>query len=53
VEALMVGDVPAKDGGAAAAGIRSYVLPAGQVPGSRRGLDAVLRLAGVPVPGYR
>ncbi|THA25980.1 HAD family hydrolase [Streptomyces sp. RKND-216] len=47
-QALMVGDVPAKDGGAAAAGIRSYVLPAGQVPGSRRGLDAVLRLAGVP-----
>ncbi|MFR9673515.1 HAD family hydrolase [Streptomyces sp. TR02-1] len=46
-EALMVGDVPAKDGGAAAVGIRSYVLPAGQVPGSVRGLDAVLRLAGV------
>lgn len=46
-EALMVGDVPGKDGGAATAGIRSYVLPAGQVPGSRRGLDAVLRLADV------
>lgn len=49
-EALMVGDVQAKDGGAAAAGLRAYVLPAGQVPGSVRGLDAVLRLAGVTSP---
>ncbi|MEV7138971.1 HAD family hydrolase [Streptomyces tauricus] len=45
-EALMVGDHPAKDGGAAGAGLRAYVLPAGAVPGEPRGLDAVLRLAG-------
>lgn len=45
---LMVGDHPAKDGGAAGAGLRSYVLPAGAAPGSPRGLDAVLRLAGLP-----
>ncbi|MEU4097084.1 HAD-IA family hydrolase [Streptomyces sp. NPDC026673] len=44
---LMVGDHPAKDGGAAAAGLRSYVLPAGAAPGAHRGLDAVLRLAGL------
>jgi len=43
-ETLMVGDHPAKDGGAAAAGLRAYVLPAGAAPGSQRGLDAVLRL---------
>lgn len=43
-EALMVGDHPAKDGGAVAAGLRAYVLPAGAAPGARRGLDAVLRL---------
>lgn len=43
-ETLMVGDHPAKDGGAAAAGLRSYVVPAGAAPGSHRGLDAVLRL---------
>ncbi|MDX2706189.1 HAD hydrolase-like protein [Streptomyces sp. PA03-6a] len=46
-ETLMVGDHPAKDGGAAGAGLRSYVLPAGAAPGGHRGLDAVLRLAGV------
>ncbi|MFF7209563.1 HAD family hydrolase [Streptomyces sp. NPDC008238] len=46
-ETLMVGDHPAKDGGAAGAGLRSYVLPAGAAPGARRGLDAVLRLVGV------
>ncbi|MCL7490254.1 HAD family hydrolase [Streptomyces sp. MCA2] len=46
-ETLMVGDHPAKDGGAAGAGLRSYVLPAGAAPGSLRGLDAVLRLAGL------
>ncbi|MFE7029775.1 HAD family hydrolase [Streptomyces sp. NPDC057621] len=45
-ETLMVGDHPAKDGGAAGAGLRAYVLPAGAVPGAPRGLDAVLRLAG-------
>lgn len=43
---LMVGDHPAKDGGAAGAGLRCYVLPAGAAPGSCRGLDAVLRLVG-------
>ncbi|MFD6284883.1 HAD-IA family hydrolase [Streptomyces sp. NPDC060205] len=46
-ETLMVGDHPAKDGGAAGAGLRAYVLPAGAAPGAVRGLDAVLRLAGV------
>ncbi|HCA86528.1 MAG TPA: hypothetical protein DEQ61_14120 [Streptomyces sp.] len=46
-ETLMVGDHPAKDGGAVAAGLRSYVLPAGAVTGSHRGVDAVLRLAGL------
>ncbi|MFD5074774.1 HAD family hydrolase [Streptomyces sp. NPDC058371] len=46
-ETLMVGDHPAKDGGAAGAGLRSYVLPAGAAPGGHRGLDAVLRLVGV------
>ncbi|MEV0374829.1 HAD-IA family hydrolase [Streptomyces sp. NPDC050636] len=44
---LMVGDNPAKDGGAAGAGLRSYVLPAGVAPGAYRGLEAVLRLAGL------
>ncbi|WP_030250767.1 HAD family hydrolase [Streptomyces violens] len=43
-ETLMVGDHPAKDGGAAGSGLRSYVLPAGAAPGAVRGLDAVLRL---------
>lgn len=43
-ETLMVGDHPAKDGGAATAGLRAYVLPTGATPGSPRGLDAVLRL---------
>ncbi|QPP06891.1 HAD-IA family hydrolase [Streptomyces bathyalis] len=43
-ETLMVGDHPSKDGGAASAGLRSYVLPAGASPGSERGLAAVLRL---------
>ncbi|MDX3094766.1 HAD hydrolase-like protein [Streptomyces sp. ME19-03-3] len=46
-ETLMVGDHPAKDGGAAGAGLRAYVLPAGAAPGGHRGLDAVLRLAGL------
>ncbi|WP_368396938.1 HAD family hydrolase [Streptomyces sclerotialus] len=44
-ETLMVGDHPAKDGGAAGSGLRSYVLPAGAAPGAVRGLDAVLGLA--------
>ncbi|UQA97102.1 HAD family hydrolase [Streptomyces halobius] len=50
-ETLMVGDHPAKDGGAVGAGLRSYVLPAGAAPGSHRGLDAVLRLAGFDSSG--
>lgn len=42
-ETLMVGDNPVSDGGAVAAGLRAYVLPA--EPGVReRGLDVVLRL---------
>ncbi|MFI7102376.1 HAD family hydrolase [Streptomyces sp. NPDC050161] len=45
-QTLMVGDHPAKDGGGAGAGLRSYVLPSGATPGCRRGLDAVLRLVG-------
>ncbi|MEU5238062.1 HAD-IA family hydrolase [Streptomyces lydicus] len=45
-ETLMVGDHPTKDGGAAGAGLRAYVLPAAAAPGAHRGLDAVLRLAG-------
>ncbi|AJT70183.3 hypothetical protein T261_8591 [Streptomyces lydicus] len=45
-EALMVGDHPAKDGGAVAAGMRAYVLAAGAAPGAHRGLGAVLRLVG-------
>ncbi|NLU66084.1 HAD-IA family hydrolase [Streptomyces sp. HNM0574] len=48
-ETLMVGDNPAKDGGAVGAGLRAYVLPVaagGTAPGSRRGLDAVPRLLG-------
>ncbi|MGG2461048.1 HAD family hydrolase [Streptomyces sp. RGM 3693] len=44
---LMVGDHPAKDGGAVGAGLRSYVLPAGAAAGSYRGLAAVLRLAAI------
>ncbi|WP_246102506.1 HAD family hydrolase [Streptomyces piniterrae] len=46
-QTLMVGDNPAKDGGAAGAGLRSFVLPGGATPGSYRGLEAVLRLAGL------
>ncbi|MEV8312607.1 HAD-IA family hydrolase [Streptomyces sp. NPDC059900] len=47
-DTLMVGDHPAKDGGAAGAGLRSYVLPGGAAPGAVRGLDAVLRLVDGP-----
>lgn len=42
--ALMVGDTPASDGGAAALGMRAYILPATGSMARRRGLDAVLRL---------
>jgi HAD superfamily hydrolase (TIGR01509 family) len=44
--ALMVGDNALPDGGALAAGIAVYLLPLAS-PGGRRGLDGVLRLAGV------
>ncbi|MEW1923924.1 MULTISPECIES: HAD family hydrolase [unclassified Streptomyces] len=47
-DTLMVGDHPAKDGGAASAGLRSYVLPGGAAPGAVRGLRAVLRLVEGP-----
>jgi len=50
-ETLMIGDHPAKDGGAVGGGLRAYVLPAGAAPGQTRGLDAVLRLAGLTSPG--
>ncbi|MGW7517432.1 HAD family hydrolase [Streptomyces sp. NPDC054796] len=43
-ETLMVGDHPAKDGGAVGAGLRAYVLPSGAAPGAHRGLAAVTRL---------
>ncbi len=47
--ALMVGDTPATDGGAAHVGIQTYLLPGPFRPGRQgpRGLDAVLRLAGI------
>jgi HAD superfamily hydrolase (TIGR01509 family) len=43
---LMVGDSPARDGGAAAVGIRSFILPAEHRTGER-GLRQVLRLLAV------
>jgi HAD superfamily hydrolase (TIGR01493 family) len=42
-QALMIGDNPTADGGAALAGIPTLVFPPAP-PGSARGLDAVLRL---------
>lgn len=47
--ALMVGDTPGHDGGAAHVGIQTYILPGPFRSGHRgsRGLDAVLRLAGI------
>jgi FMN phosphatase YigB (HAD superfamily) len=45
-EALMVGDNPATDGGSVAAGIPAYLVGPEEGDGPR-GLDAVLRLAGV------
>ena len=39
----MVGDNPARDGGATACGLRAYILPAEQRTGDR-GLAEVLRL---------
>jgi FMN phosphatase YigB (HAD superfamily) len=42
-EVLMVGDDPRSDGGAVAAGIRTLLLPPGQL-GSDNGIDSVLRL---------
>jgi putative hydrolase of the HAD superfamily len=48
--ALMVGDTPTTDGGAAHVGIQTYLLPGPFRPGRAgpRGLDVVLRLAGIP-----
>jgi HAD superfamily hydrolase (TIGR01493 family) len=48
-DALMVGDNALTDGGAIESGVRVYLLPAQHTPGPR-GLDAVLRLAGVTAP---
>jgi HAD superfamily hydrolase (TIGR01549 family) len=47
--ALMVGDTPTTDGGAAHVGIQTYLLPGPFRPGRAgpRGLDVVLRLAGI------
>ena len=47
--ALMVGDTPGHDGGAADVGIQTYILPGPFRSGRResRGLDAVLRLVGI------
>lgn len=47
--ALMVGDTPGHDGGAANVGIQTYILPGPFRSGRResRGLDAVLRLVGI------
>ena len=47
--ALMVGDTPAHDGGAADVGIQTYILPGPFRSGRREplGLDAVLRLVGL------
>jgi FMN phosphatase YigB (HAD superfamily) len=48
-DALMVGDNALTDGGAIESGVRVYLLPPQHEPGPR-GLDAVLRLAGVRAP---
>ena len=47
--ALMVGDTPGHDGGAASVGISTYILPGPFRSGRRgsRGLDAVLHLVGI------
>lgn len=46
-DTLMVGDTPASDGAAATVGMRVHLLPRGGELARYRGLDAVLRLAGV------
>ncbi|GAA2632241.1 HAD-IA family hydrolase [Dactylosporangium fulvum] len=46
---LMVGDNPARDGGASAAGLRCFILPAEHRTGER-GLRQVLDLVGPPGP---
>lgn len=43
-ETLMVGDDPLSDAGAAAAGLRVYILPPPIAPGAARGLDHVVAL---------
>jgi FMN phosphatase YigB (HAD superfamily) len=50
--ALMVGDTPGNDGGAAHVGIPTYILPGPFRSGPRpaRGLDVVLRLVGIAQP---
>lgn len=45
-EALMVGDHPLTDGGAASAGLSVLILPS-VAPGAQRGLDRVLHLVGL------
>ena len=45
-DALMVGDDPVKDGGAASAGVPVYLLSRNRAGDRPRGLAAVLRLAG-------
>ena len=47
--ALMVGDTPANDGGAAHVGIATFILPGPFQPGRQgpHGLDAILRLVGI------
>lgn len=46
-DALMVGDDPVRDGGAATVGIPVYLLPRDRAGDRSRGLSAVLRLVGV------
>lgn len=41
-ETLMVGDDPVSDGGAGGAGLRVFILPPHDTPGSARGLDVVI-----------
>ena len=48
-DAVMIGDNPLTDGGSVGAGISCLILPS-QAEGGRRGLDAVLRLAGLAPP---
>jgi HAD superfamily hydrolase (TIGR01509 family) len=49
-EVVFVGDDPLKDGGAVRAGLSAYILSSRRNVGRPRGLDAVLRLLGMPTP---